>query len=148
VELRKARPEDLDDVMDVESQSFEAERYERELIEAFITEKDFTTLVSLADRRIVGYATLYDKGGGSFRLISIAVLPTHRNQGIARALMRQLETISSVKRGRRMSLEVSVTNVPAISLYLSLGFRIKGTILDYYGKGKSAFFLEKIGLQR
>jgi len=44
---------------------------------------------------------------------------------------------------RSMMLEVRAANLPAINLYLSSGYAVRGTIADYYGPGMDALVMAK-----
>lgn len=143
VDIRVAVPQDLQEIIRIERASFEHEAYSKALLDAFLQEDAFLTLVA-EDDAIIAYATMYhEKKEGGVRVVSIAVLPEERNQGIAKQLMRWIERAALERGARRMSLEVGATNVAAINLYLKDGFVIKGTIPDYYGKGKDALYMEK-----
>ena len=55
-------------------------------------------------------------------ITDVAVLSTHRRQGIARALLIRAEAEARLRRKRYLSLYVSAANSGAHELYLSLGF--------------------------
>jgi [ribosomal protein S18]-alanine N-acetyltransferase len=140
--IREATQGDLDELMRIENESFQAERFSRNLLELFITEEDFDTLVC-DDGTVVGYATAFTEPGVRSRVLSLAVDEKNRGKGIGRRLMQDLEHRAKEKGANLVTLEVRVTNVPAVNLYLAGGYRIKGTIPDYYGKGEDAFYMEK-----
>lgn len=67
---------------------------------------------------------------------TIAVVPAHQRQGIARQLMTEL-LIRARKAGMKCStLEARAGNEPAISLYEKLGFSITGRRKGYYPDNK------------
>ena len=76
-------------------------------------------------------------------IVSLAVVPDYRGRGFAKGLLRALEKHARENGASKLALEVGVVNVPALNLYLHDGFRLVGTVADYYGKGKDAFYLEK-----
>jgi ribosomal protein S18 acetylase RimI-like enzyme len=43
-----------------------------------------------------------------------------------------------------MVLQVAVTNVAALNLYLHQGYVLQGVIGSYYGPGKDAYFMDKV----
>ena len=58
----------------------------------------------------------------------VGVLPQYRNRGIARAVLtKSLENVDG-----DVFLDVRESNIPAISLYRSLGFYDTGVRKDYY----------------
>jgi ribosomal-protein-alanine N-acetyltransferase len=141
--IRQATMGDLDDLMRIEEGSFQEERFSRNIIELFIEEDEFDTLVCEIGGTAVGYAAAYTEPNVRSRVLSLAVDETHRAKGIGRRLMREIEDWAKGQGSKLMTLEVRVTNVPAVGLYLQEGYLIKGTIADYYGKGEDGFYMEK-----
>jgi ribosomal-protein-alanine acetyltransferase len=141
--IREATSNDLDDLMRIEEESFQDERFSRNLLEMFVDEEEFETLVCEIDEEVVGYAAAYTEPGVKSRILSLAVERRQRGKGIARHLMREIEHRARTLRTGSVSLEVRVTNVVAVNLYLKEGYRIRGTIPDYYSKGEDAFYMEK-----
>jgi ribosomal-protein-alanine N-acetyltransferase len=128
----------------IERSSFGEQSYRKELIEKLLTDREFHNVIAEEDDRKVGYATFFeDARRKRARLVTIAVVPEYRERGLAKAMLAFLEGEMQKGRLRISSLEVGTSNAPATKLYLSLGYRIKGTIPDYYGKGKDAFYMEK-----
>lgn len=83
---------------------------------------------------LVAYAGLralpHNAGQGDIQ--TIAVAPSHRNQGLGRKLLRDLIE-ESVRRGvSDLFLEVRADNDPAIALYVSEGFRVIDRRSGYY----------------
>lgn len=135
---------DLEVMARIEHSSFGEQSYHRELIERLLSDREFHNVVVEVEGEKVGYATFFeDDKRKKARLITIAVMPDYRNQGLARAMLAFLEKKMAKLCLRMASLEVGVANVAARNLYLSIGYRIVGTIPDYYGKGKDALFMEK-----
>jgi ribosomal-protein-alanine N-acetyltransferase len=62
---------------------------------------------------------------------TLAVRPERRRRGYARALLEA--ALGAFPEARRVHLEVRPSNVPAISLYESLGFVTTGRRRRYYG---------------
>lgn len=73
---------------------------------------------------------------GELDIISIATSPTNRRQGFAEALLRQAQWDPQVN---QITLEVDVTNLPAVKLYQKLGFQISGTRKGYYQQKQDAY---------
>jgi ribosomal-protein-alanine N-acetyltransferase len=66
----------------------------------------------------------------AFHLMNIAVDPGHRREGHGRGLIDAL--IERAGEDANITLEVRVSNAPAIALYESYGFRGVGTRRRYY----------------
>jgi len=141
--IREATLMDLDDLMRIEEESFQEEKFSRDLLEMFLREEEFETLVCDLGGVVVGYAAAYTEPGVKSRVLSLAVEKGHRGKGIGHLLMREIEHRAKTLRSSTVTLEVRVTNLPAVNLYLDEGYRIKGTIPDYYSKGEDAFYMEK-----
>ena len=142
--LRPATLEDLEEMIRIERSSFGAQSYRRELIEKLLTDEEFHNVIAEDGDKKVGYATFFeDARRKRARLVTIAVVPEYRNRGLAKAMLAFLEEEMGKECLRISSLEVGISNGPATKLYLSVGYRIEGTIPDYYGKGKDAFYMEK-----
>jgi ribosomal-protein-alanine N-acetyltransferase len=92
-------------------------------------------IVIKEDDRVLGYGGMWlvlDEA----HITNIAVHPDYRRQGIGRQIMKALIR-TAVKAGiERMSLEVRVSNHPAISLYKSLGFEEGGIRKGYYANNR------------
>ena len=76
-------------------------------------------------------------------ILTVAVLPDFRRQGIAREFMRQIEQWSKERGASAMMLEVEQSNSAAIELYKSLGYMKISVRMDYYGPGQDAFVMRK-----
>ena len=88
-------------------------------------------LVAEEEGSVAGYIGSQTCGDES-DVMNVAVHPDFRRRGIAEslvnALVEQLKAIES----RCLTLEVRVSNVPAISLYEKLGFSEVGRRKNYY----------------
>jgi ribosomal-protein-alanine N-acetyltransferase len=143
MQVREAALVDLDDLMRIEEESFQDERFSRELLEMFVKEEEFDTLVAETDGSVIGYAAAYTEPGVKTRVLSLAVEKRCRGRGIGRRLMHEIEHRAKTLRSGSVTLEVRITNLAAVNLYMEEGYRIRGTITDYYAKGEDAFYMEK-----
>lgn len=77
-------------------------------------------------------------------MMNIAVAPNYRRQGIARGLIEALISQLRSEGAYKLTLEVRVSNAPAIALYESLGFKQVGRRPRYYSNPKEdALILQK-----
>ena len=65
-------------------------------------------------------------------VLTLAVDPCARRQGIARALVAEFIAVAGQKGANHAFLEVEAQNVAALSLYQSFGFAKTGLRRDYY----------------
>lgn len=70
-------------------------------------------------------------------VLTLAVPPARRRQGIAKALMAAALGAAQQAGAREAFLEVAVDNGAAAALYAGLGFRRAGLRRGYYDRGKA-----------
>ena len=105
-----------------------------------------TRFMSVAEdgNTIVGYCGVFVPAPGiEADILTVAVLPAYRRQGIAKEFMRQIEAYAVEKEASAMMLEVELSNESAIKLYESLGYMKISVRMDYYGPGKDAHVMRK-----
>jgi ribosomal-protein-alanine N-acetyltransferase len=105
-----------------------------------------TRFMSVAEdgNTIVGYCGVFVPAPGiEADILTVAVLPSHRRQGIAKEFMRQIEAYALEREASAMMLEVEISNESAIKLYESLGYMKISVRMDYYGPGKDAHVMRK-----
>ena len=101
-------------------------------------------IVALDDAQsIIGYAGVLALGGSAADILTVGVIPEHRGQGIARALMALITEWAKTQGSNAMMLEVKIDNVEAISLYESLGFLKLNIRKDYFGSALDALVMRK-----
>ncbi|MBL4751875.1 MAG: ribosomal protein S18-alanine N-acetyltransferase [Amylibacter sp.] len=74
--------------------------------------------------------------GPEVELLTLAVDPEHRRQGVAQALMKDFETQAKARGASDAFLEVAQDNTAATALYQQLGFTQAGYRKDYYAGPK------------
>ena len=74
-------------------------------------------------------------------LLTVAVAPAARRQGVARALVGWACAQARALGAAAMFLEVAEANHPARALYAALGFAPAGRRPHYYGEGRDALLL-------
>jgi len=100
--------------------------------------------VAESENTVIGYCGVFLPAPGvEADILTVAVLPEYRRQGIAREFMRQIEEWSHERGASAMMLEVEQSNESAIELYKSLGYLKISVRMDYYGPGKDAFVMRK-----
>ena len=100
--------------------------------------------IAESENRIVGYCGVFLPAPGvEADILTVAVLPEYRRQGIAREFMRQIEEWAKERGASAMMLEVEKSNSAAIELYKKLGYLQISVRMDYYGAGQDAFVMRK-----
>lgn len=108
------------------------------------TEADYTRLVedpggmilvaeleTMEPPKILGFAAFH-RLIDEVELRNIAVDPEHRQHGVGKALLEDARERLLKVGGKRLFLEVRVSNKPALSLYYSVGFVLYSLRKDYY----------------
>lgn len=102
-----------------------------------IKSSDDSTVFFLAkaDDKTVGYGGMYtvlDEG----YITNIGVMPDYRRKGIGAKIVNELINYSIKNSLSFLSLEVRVSNIAAIKLYDSFGFKEVGKRKNFYNKPK------------
>ena len=100
-------------------------------------------LVAVDDGKVAGYVgsqSVLDEAD----MMNIAVHPDYRKQGVAQMLISELISQLSTNDVKCLTLEVRLSNDPAISLYHKMGFEQVGRRPNYYRNPKEdALILRK-----
>ncbi len=150
--MRKAREEDIDGVVYVNSEAL-PEHYTLSFYNSILTTNPDTFLVVDYNGRIVAYHMGRIEYGFSLKgkklfikkghVISIAVLEEYRKKSLGSALM-QMALDQFSKNGCEISfLEVRTSNENAINIYKKNGYNITERIKGYYNDGEDAYVMEK-----
>jgi [ribosomal protein S18]-alanine N-acetyltransferase len=96
--------------------------------------------------RLVGYL-ICSRYADVWHLMNIAVDPSSRRQGYARALLEEM--LERAGPHSAYTLEVRTSNAPAIALYEQFGFRSSGTRPRYYhDTGEDAMIMWRAARER
>ena len=100
-------------------------------------------LVAADEQVVAGYVGSQTVMGEA-DMMNIAVAPSYRRQKIAEKLVLTLIEMLNEKDAKSLTLEVRVSNTPAISLYEKLGFIQVGRRPGYYRNPREdAYILRK-----
>ena len=133
---------DLDRVLEIERQAFPKSPYNWATFAnlQWLYPETFLVYVEKIPpeegAKIWGYITFSEDG----HIISIAVHPERRRQGIGKTLVGRVITAPQVK---RVWGEVRRNNAGAQAFYRSLGFVVVGMISNYYGN-EDALIMERL----
>ncbi len=85
-----------------------------------------------------GGAALGRVAADEAELLTIAVEPAARRQGLGRALLAEVLAQAAARGAARLFLEVAADNAPALKLYRAAGFAEAGRRRGYYaGSGRA-----------
>ncbi|WP_297421326.1 ribosomal protein S18-alanine N-acetyltransferase [Thermococcus sp.] len=140
VSIRPVKLFDIPEVVRIERESFN-EEYPRGVFLAFLENNPSTFLVAEYNGRIIGYVMGYLRPDMEGHIMSIAVDPKYRGNGIGSALLNEVIERLVNEGARYIGLEVRVSNENAIRLYESFGFRKIKRIIAYYSDGEDAYYM-------
>ena len=80
---------------------------------------------------------------GEAEVLTLAVDPASRRQGIGRALLQQTAATAQGRGAQAIFLEVAADNAPAQALYAASGFAEVGRRRGYYPNGGDALVLRR-----
>ena len=130
MEIRRARPDDVDAILEMERECFNDPWGEKDIF-GYITTEGGMCFVAAEGGRAIAYllGRLIAPEGEIYR---IAVHPEYRRRGIG---YRLLDYSRKTERGRGLEtlfLEVRSKNIPARALYRAYGFKELGLRRGYY----------------
>ena len=101
-------------------------------------------ILALNDGSIIGYAGIMVVAAGvPADPLTIAILPDFRGQGLAQAMLAELESWAKAKGATEVILEVDTKNESAIRLYNFVRYEEISTRANYYGLGIDALIMRK-----
>jgi len=131
---RRASLTNLTDLLRVFAEAFEDhESYQSaipsdEYLNKLLAREDFVPLVAVADGKVVGGLTAYvlqkfEQERSEIYIYDLAVLESHRRQGIATGLINKLREIAREIGAYVIYVQTDPPDEPAVKLYESLGTR-------------------------
>lgn len=130
---------ELPRLMDIERLCFSQDLFTEPVYADYIRRADCGVWLHLREGVATGSLVLmHVSEGGYTHVLSVAVHPDFRRQGIGRTLMLFAESQAQHRGCPLLVLEVRQKNHAAQRLYKSLGYETLGVIEDFYGEGKNA----------
>ena len=134
LEVRCMVPEDLERIVEIEASLFSMP-WSKNGFSSTLDSQHMIYLTALWDGEIAGYCGLlqsFDEAD----IVNVAVAKEYQGRGIAFSMLQEL-----MERGRKkgvadFTLEVRVSNAPAIHVYEKLGFVNEGIRKNFYEKPK------------
>jgi ribosomal-protein-alanine N-acetyltransferase len=131
IDLRRLETRDLDAVDEIERASYPTP-WSRSMLAAELQKSSSLALGAYDELdELVGYA-IVSRYVDAWHVMNVAVAPTFRRRGIAKALLERLFEVTASDPRRGYTLEVRVSNLGAIRLYELLGFESRGVRRGYY----------------
>ncbi|MGH2621354.1 MAG: ribosomal protein S18-alanine N-acetyltransferase [Anaerolineales bacterium] len=135
VHIREMTLEDLPGVLEIDRVSFPVPWPERsyrfELIDNPAAQLFVAETLDEAESQVVGFIG-YWLIGDEVHISTFAIHPDYRKQGIGESMMVRALGTARTRGAALATLEVRVSNLPAIHLYEKLGFEPVGRRAGYY----------------
>lgn len=129
--IREMTLNDVERICVLETECFPSPWKAESFISELTTNKLATYYVVEEADIVAGYLgvwTILDEG----HITNVAVSPEYRGKGYGVALVEHLKEDALSKNVKWLTLEVRVSNTPAIKLYEKLGFESQGVRKKYY----------------
>lgn len=131
--LRKATPNDVNDIMDIQEEIYGIPvPWATDIVTAEISNRKALYLVVSDDQKVVAFVGLAMNIGKESHITNIAISPKFQRFGLGHLLLNQVIEYSRQHDYNRLSLEVDVTNKVAINLYEAFGFQTRLIHKKYY----------------
>lgn len=139
MEIREARPEDLEDIYRIEKSCFK-DPYPYGLLKAFFYHPG-AYLVAIEDDKIIGYSIGIIRFGNLGHIISIAVDEGYRGRKVGSKLLEKIIERLIDMGAKIIRIEVRESNIIAKNLYKKFGFIESERIEGYYPDGEAAIVM-------
>ena len=138
--IRTAELEDLNEIYNIEKKVFN-DYWSLDLIKSEIIEKKYSRVTVLElKKKIIGYIfqrKIYDEN----HIINLAIDIPYQHRGYGKLLLMKI--LEKDDNDTNVFLEVKEANLPAVKLYIDLGFEEVDRKERYYSDGSNAIFMLK-----
>lgn len=134
IQIRLMTKEDIEQVSELEKAAFSMP-WSKEGLEKSFLRQGSIYIVACEDNVIVGYCGLWNIVNEG-NINNVAVAQNYRGRHIAFEMLKKLMELGNQQKIEAYTLEVRMSNQPAIRLYHKLGFKIEGLRKNYYDHPK------------
>jgi ribosomal-protein-alanine N-acetyltransferase len=121
---------DLPEALEIEAASFPDAWREEDFLKC-LRQRNNIAWIAERNERMVGFV-IYALLRGRIDLLSIAVAPDCRYQGIGRGLINKIASKLGAGRRSEITLEVRETNLEAQKFFRAVGFKATGVLREFY----------------
>lgn len=141
--IRKLEPDDFGCLLTIETESFFS-GYSPYFIKMIPILFGNTSYIAIKGHSPQGYvATALEQGSCRAWILSLAVRPKYRQQGLGKALMEAGLQGLTAAGASEVFLSVAPGNKGAILLYEKLGFSCSQEVSGYFGPGEDRLIMKK-----
>lgn len=141
--IRSMELRDVDAICEIEKLSFKTPWSKESFIEEIKAKERTRYVVAEMGDTVVGYGGMWliiDEG----HITNIAVHPDYRGQKIGKRIVEEMIVVANREGITSLTLEVRMSNTPAIKLYKNLDFKEAGIRKEYYtDTGEDALIMWK-----
>jgi ribosomal-protein-alanine N-acetyltransferase len=130
IDIQPLALDDVTAIEQIEQRSMPAP-WSRMMFVSEIVKATSVCLGAFVDDALVAYV-IVSRYVDAWHVMNLVVAPEHRREGIATRLLAALFDRTAEDDRRGFTLEVRLSNAPAIELYESMGFRAQGVRRAYY----------------
>ena len=130
ITIREAVITDIEDIIAFEKEFFASPWSDNIIFSQLILDKSFY-IVFYDQEQLIAFGG-YEDVVGQGNITTMGVKPNKRGLGYGKKLLSVLLKHAEKRGIGEMTLEVRKSNIPAIKLYESLGFKIYGKRKNYY----------------
>lgn len=134
IQIKPLTREYVDEVCRLEEEAFSMPWHRESFLE-MIENENACYLVALIENQVVGSCGLRNIVGEG-EITNVVTAPQWRKQRVAKTMLTSLLAEGEKMGAESFTLEVRVSNAPAIALYGSLGFVSEGIRPGFYEKPK------------
>tara|TARA_B100002051_G_scaffold100008_1_gene95454 strand:- start:1742 stop:2188 length:447 start_codon:yes stop_codon:yes gene_type:complete len=138
--IRIAELEDINEIYNIEKKVFN-DYWSLDLIKSEIIEEKYSRVTVLElKKKIIGYIfqrKIYDEN----HIINLAIDIPYQHRGYGKLLLMKI--LEKDDNDTNVFLEVKEANLPAVKLYIDLGFEEVDRKEGYYSDGSNAIFMLK-----
>lgn len=137
--IRRMQKEDLDEVLKINNECFKSDAWNREAFEREFELNYSYSFVFQKENSVIGYAVVWLVFNEA-TLMSFAIKKSLWGRGYGKKFMKFLVEYFRGK-AKTFFLDVRKSNIRAIRLYKSVGFKIIGEREGYYSDGEDALMM-------
>jgi ribosomal-protein-alanine N-acetyltransferase len=142
LKIREFSPVDLDVILSIEKECFDKDAFDRNVFLEFYRTVPYGFLVAEYNSKIIGYVITSAERSGD--IMSIAVLPKYRGNGIGSSLLKKGLEILKSKNVESVRLMVRKSNIVARNFYRKHKFEEAKIMKNHYGDEDAVFMYKKI----
>lgn len=143
-QIRKLQPDDFKHMLLIEAECFD-NGYSPYFIRMIPILFGSTSFIAVQGKSPQGYVAAALEQANPLRawILSLAVRPKYREQGLGQSLLRHVLDALAKAGATEAALTVAPENKLALALYEKMGFRSEKRCPDFFGPGENRILLKK-----